>query len=49
MKADYIKNVASYFEENPKVIATLDQKTDEEIINLISSIKGVRCGQCKCF
>ena len=41
MKADYIKNVASYFEENPKVIATLDQKTDEEIINLISSIKGV--------
>ena len=41
MKADYIKNVAIYFMNNPKVIATLDQKPDSEIINLISSIKGV--------
>ena len=41
MKADYIKNVAIYFMDNPKVIATLDQKTDNEIIDLISSIKGV--------
>ena len=41
MKADYIKNVAIYFIDNPKLIATLDQKTDIEIINLISSIKGV--------
>ena len=41
MKADYIQNVASYFMDNPKIIKTLDQKTDEEIINLISSIKGV--------
>ena len=41
MKADYIKNVAIYFIDNPKVISTLDQKSDQEIINLISSIKGV--------
>ena len=41
MKVDYIKNVASYFMDNPKVIATLDQKTDAEIITLFSSIKGV--------
>ena len=41
MKVDYIKNVASYFLDNPKVIATLDQKTDAEIIKLFSSIKGV--------
>ena len=41
MKADYIKNVAIYFIDNPKVISTLDQKSDQEIIDLISSIKGV--------
>ena len=41
MKADYIKNVAIYFIDNPKVISTLDQKRDKEIIDLISSIKGV--------
>tara|TARA_B100001094_G_C18061043_1_gene735079 strand:+ start:474 stop:1091 length:618 start_codon:yes stop_codon:yes gene_type:complete len=41
MKAGYIKNVAIYFIDNPKVISTLDQKSDQEIINLISSIKGV--------
>ena len=41
MKADYIKNVAIYFVDNPKVISTLDQKSDQEIIDLISSIKGV--------
>ena len=41
MKVSYIKNVAIYFIENPKVISTLDQKSDQEIINLISSIKGV--------
>ena len=41
MKVGYVKNVAIYFIENPKVISTLDQKSDQEIINLISSIKGV--------
>ena len=41
MKADYIKNVAIYFMDNPKVISSLDQKNDQEIIDLISSIKGV--------
>ena len=41
MKVGYIKNLAIYFIENPKVISTLDQKSDQEIINLISSIKGV--------
>ena len=41
MKADYIKNVANYFMDNPKVISTLDKKNDQEIIDLISSIKGV--------
>ena len=41
MKADYIKNVAIYFMDNPKVISTLDKKNDQEIIDLISSIKGV--------
>ena len=41
MKADYIKNVAIYFIDNPKVISTLDQKSDQEIIDLVSSIKGV--------
>ena len=41
MKVDYIKNVAIYFIDNPKVISTLDQKSDQEIIDLISSIKGV--------
>ena len=40
-EADYIKNVAIYFMDNPKVISTLDQKSDQEIIDLISSIKGV--------
>tara|TARA_A100000164_G_scaffold369103_1_gene393178 strand:+ start:141 stop:758 length:618 start_codon:yes stop_codon:yes gene_type:complete len=41
MKVDYIKNVATYFIKNPKVITTLDQKSDQEIIDLLSSIKGV--------
>ena len=41
MKADYIKNVAIYFMDNPKIILTLDKKNDQEIIDLISSIKGV--------
>ena len=41
MKVDYIKNVAIYFMDNPKVISTLDKKNDQEIIDLISSIKGV--------
>ena len=41
MKAGYIKNVAAYFMDNPKVISTLDQKNDQEIIDLMSSIKGV--------
>ena len=38
MKAGYIKNVAIYFIDNPKVISTLDQKSDQEIINLISCL-----------
>ena len=41
MKVDYIKNVATYFIKNPKVITTLDQRSDQEIIELVSSIKGV--------
>ena len=41
MKVGYVKNVAIYFIENPKVISTLDQRSDQEIINFISSIKGV--------
>jgi len=41
MKVDYIKNVATYFIENPKVITSLDQKSDQEIIEIVSSIKGV--------
>ncbi len=41
MKVGYIKNVALYFIKNPKIISTLDQKSDQEIIDLISSIKGV--------
>ena len=41
MKVDYIKNVAAYFIDNPKVILTLNKKSDQEIISLITSIKGV--------
>ena len=41
MKVDYIKNVATYFIENPKIITSLDYKSDQEIIDLVSSIRGV--------
>ena len=41
MKAGYIKNVAIYFLENPCINSVLDQKNDQEIIDLVSSIKGV--------
>lgn len=41
MKVNYIKNVATYFIENPQLITTLDQKNDQEIIDIFSSIKGV--------
>mgnify|MGYP001478339005 FL=1 len=41
MKARYIKNVAIYFLENPSTNEVLNQKSDQEIIDLISSIKGV--------
>ncbi len=41
MKVDYIKNVATYFMENPKIITSLDYKSDQEIIDLVSSIRGV--------
>ena len=41
MKAGYIKNVAIYFLDNPFLNSVLDQKNDQEIIDLISSIKGV--------
>ena len=41
MKVDYIKNVAIYFMDNHKVISTLSKKNDQEIIELLSSIKGV--------
>ena len=41
MKVGYIKNVAIYFIRKPKIIPTLDQKSDQEIIDIISSIKGV--------
>ena len=41
MKVDYIKNVAIYFIENPKIITSLDYKSDQEIIDLVSSIRGV--------
>lgn len=40
-KVGYIKNVASFANENSMEIADMEQLTDEEVINLLTQIKGV--------
>jgi DNA-3-methyladenine glycosylase II len=40
-KAHYIKNVAQFFKENKITITKLNKMSDEEIIELLTEIKGV--------
>jgi len=40
-KAQYLKNVAIFFESNNLLETTWDKMSDEEIINLLTQIKGV--------
>jgi len=40
-KAQYIHNIAEAFNENPIKYANLDQKKDEDVINVLTEIKGV--------
>ena len=40
-KAQYIHNIAEAFNENPIKYETLDQKKDEDVINVLTEIKGV--------
>ena len=40
-KAEYVKNVAFDFLENPDIYTDLDRKSDQDIIAMVSSIKGV--------
>jgi len=40
-KAAYIKNIASYWLENPKLVSKLSDLSDDEVLKNLTSIKGV--------